>query len=450
MQSQIAEGPNKMKSLTTKNLRIWAHASAIYVRPRLLLILAQGFASGMPLLLTLSTLSYWLAKVHVDRTTIGIFALTGTPYTFKFLWSPIIDQLSLPVLGKWFGRRRSWLFVIQLALAGAIYLMGLTDPSNAPMETALAAILVAFLSASQDIVIDAYRIEILKEEEQGPGAGATQVGYRIGLLLSGAGALALSDHFAWPAVFATLAVAMLVCAAITLIAPRAPEPAITAQRRSYQEWLEEAVIDPFADFMKRRGWLVILAFVAFYKFGDAIGGWMANPFYEAMGFSGTEIAAVSKIWGVIATSLGAVIGGTFVARYGIFRTLMLGGIFQAMTNFGYCVVAWRGHDLWALTGAISIDNFAGGFAGAAMVAYLSGLTNVAFTATQYALLSSLSALGRTVMSTPSGWLSDHLTWVSFFSLTAFLAVPGLLLLLWLFRLYPQRDKANERAIAEVP
>ena len=434
----------------------WLQSLAIYLRPRLLLVLAQGLASGMPLLLTLSTLSYWLAKVGVDKTTIGLFALTGTPYTFKFLWSPVIDQLPLPLLGRWLGRRRAWLLVIQLLLAAAIFAMGQTDPAVAPIATALAATVVAFLSASQDIVIDAYRIEILRDEEQGAGAGATQTGYRLGLLLAGAGALALSDFFSWAWVFTGLAVAMLFCAAVTLFAPRAPEPqAFHAPepqafhdpelqtppvRRDYRVWVQEAVVAPLSDFAGRRGWGVILVFILFYKFGDAIGGIMANPFYAAMGFTGSEIAIVSKLWGVWMTVLGGLVGGVLVARIGIFRALMIGGVLQALTNFGYCVVAWRGHDLMALTLAITIDNLAGGAAGAAMVAYLSRLTNIAFTATQYALLTSFMAYGRTVMSAGGGWLADRMDWASFFALTAGLAIPGLLLLVWLIKLYPADDK----------
>lgn len=413
---------------------------AIYLRPRLLLILAQGFASGMPLLLTLSTLSYWLAKVGVDKTTIGLFALTGTPYTFKFLWSPIIDQLSLPLLSRWLGRRRAWLLIIQLLLAAAIFAMGQTDPGIAPLATAAMATVVAFLSASQDIVIDAYRIEILHDEEQGAGAGATQTGYRLGLLLAGAGALALSDFVSWAWVFTALAIAMLACAVLTVFSPRAPEPEAATSRRDYRAWAQEAVVAPLMDFAHRRGWGVILVFILFYKFGDAIGGIMANPFYAAMGFSGSEIAIVSKLWGVWMTVLGGLAGGILVARIGIFRALIIGGVLQALTNFGYCVVAWRGHDLAALTLAITLDNIAGGAAGAAMVAYLSRLTNIAFTATQYALLTSFMAYGRTVMSAGGGWLADRMDWASFFALTAGLAIPGLLLLVWLIKLYPADDR----------
>ncbi|HVI89811.1 MAG TPA: MFS transporter [Dongiaceae bacterium] len=425
--------------------RSWAASLSIYLRPRLLLILAQGLASGMPLLLTLSTLSYWLAKVGVDKTTIGLFALTGTPYTFKFLWSPIIDQVHLPLLGRWLGRRRAWLLVIQVLLAAAIFAMGQTDPAVVPVATAITATVVAFLSASQDIVIDAYRIELLHQEEQGAGAGATQTGYRLGMLLAGAGALALSDYVNWNVVFTVLAAAMLGCAVITLLAPRTPEPQIVSVgRRDYRAWVKDAVILPLTDFARRRGWAVILVFILFYKFGDAIGGIMANPFYSAMGFTGSEIAIVSKLWGVWMTVLGGLVGGLMVARMGLFRALMVGGILQAVANFGYCFVAWRGHDIWALTTAITLDNLAGGAAGAAMVAYLSQLTNIAFTATQYALLTSFMAYGRTVMSAGGGWLADRMDWAQFFSLTALLAIPGLLLLVWLSRLYPaQRKPAME-------
>ena len=451
-----------MAEATVTRRKDWIAAVAGYFTPRMLVILAMGFASGLPLLLTLSTLSYWLSKVGVDKTTIGLFALVGTPYTFKFLWSPIMDQVPLPVLTRLLGRRRSWLLLTQGLLAVAIFWMGTIDPTIDPWMTALAAVIVAFLSASQDIVIDAYRIEILPESEQGQGAGATQTGYRFGLLLAGAGALALSDHYSWTFVFGVLSAAMLASMVVTLLAPE-PQAAPRAARRDYALWVKEAVVDPFADFMGRKGWVVILLFVLFYKFGDALGGTMANPFYREMGYSGTEIAAISKVWGVWMTVVGALIGGIAVAHWGVFRALLIGGVLQAVTNFAFAYVAIRGgdfgacagaawkldeaadvatlcsaysHDLPALAIAITADNIAGGAAGAALVAYLSGLCNVAFTATQYALLTSFMAQGRTWLSSGSGWLADHTDWASFWSLTAFLAIPGLVLLFWIMRLYP--------------
>ena len=255
----------------------WWEAVSAYLTPRMLIILAMGFASGLPLLLTLSTLSYWLSKLGVDKTTIGLFALVGTPYTFKFLWSPIMDQVPLPVLTRLLGRRRSWLLLTQVLLTVAIFTMGQVDPTVSPWGTALIALIVAFLSASQDIVIDAYRIEFLPQDEQGQGAGATQIGYRFGLLLAGAGAVGLSDFYSWPVVFAALSAAMAASAVLTLCVPE-PKVAVVHGKRDYVQWVKESVVDPFADFMSRTGWVVILLFVLFYKFGDALGGTMANPF----------------------------------------------------------------------------------------------------------------------------------------------------------------------------
>lgn len=440
----------------------WWSVLRAYTTPRMLVILAMGFASGLPLLLTLSTLSYWLSTVGVSLTTIGLFALVGTPYTFKFLWSPIMDQVPLPVLTRLLGRRRSWLLLTQGLLVVAIFAMGLTDPAAKPLGTAVAALIVAFLSASQDIVIDAYRIEILPPDEQGQGAGATQTGYRFGLLLAGAGALALSDFYSWPFVFAMLAAAMAVAMVVTLLAPEPKAPPIQP-RRDYALWVKEAAVDPFADFMSRKGWVVILLFVLFYKFGDALGGTMANPFYRQMGYTGFEIGAISKVWGVWMTVVGALIGGIAVARWGVFRALLIGGVLQAVTNIAFTYVAFKQaeygacataawaadpnaavgelcaaypHSLTPLAFAITADNIAGGAAGAALVAYLSSLCNIAFTATQYALLTSFMAQGRTWLSSGSGWLAETTNWASFWSLTALLAVPGLLLLLWIMRLYP--------------
>jgi PAT family beta-lactamase induction signal transducer AmpG len=449
----------------------WWSAVRGYFTPRMLIILIMGFASGLPLLLTLSTLSYWLSKVGVDKTTIGLFALVGTPYTFKFLWSPIMDQVPLPVLTRLLGRRKSWLLLTQLLLAVAILFMGQTDPTIDPWMTALAALIVAFLSASQDIVIDAYRIELLPESEQGQGAAATQVGYRFGILLAGAGAVGLSDFVSWPVIFGVLGAAMIASAVVTLMVPEPKVAAVRTVKRDYAQWVKESVIDPFADFMSRKGWVVILLFVLLYKFGDALGGTMANPFYVEMGYTGVEVASISKVWGVWMTILGAVIGGVAVAKWGVFRALLIGGILQAVTNLTFAYVAMvnadygvcaqaalaadpkaliselcgmHRHDLPALAMAITADNLAGGAAGAALVAYLSGLCNIAFTATQYALLTSFMAQGRTWLSSGSGWLADHTDWVTFWTSTMFLAIPGLLLLLWIMRLYPHGAEVPRR------
>ncbi len=419
-------------------MKRWRDAIAVYGDKRLFVILLMGFSSGLPLLLTLSTLTYWLAKVHVDRTSIGLFASVGIPYSFKFLWAPLLDQVRPPLL----GRRRGWGIVIQFGLAASIVAMGFTDPAVNAWWTAVAAIVVAFFSASQDIVIDAYRIEILPEEEQGAGAAATQVGYRFGLLAAGAGALAVSDYVSWHAVFIMLAALVGVGMIAFLIAPE-PQVPQHAERESFAEWFQRSVIAPFTDFIGRRGWVVILLFVLTYKVGEAISGTMATPFYVDLGFTGVEIAAVSKVFGIIATLVGTLAGGLVVARFGIMRALMLGGILQALGILLFAVLAIKGHDMVWLTVAIGGDNFVSGLGSAAFVAYLSALCNPAFTATQYALLTSFMAVGRTLLSSGSGWLSLQLGWTEFFVVSTGLAIPGLLLLVWLMRLYP-----TEKATAE--
>ena len=415
----------------------WRKALAVYADPRILLIAVMGFSSGLPLLLTLSTLSYWLAKLGVTKTSIGLFASVGIPYSFKFLWAPLLDQIRPPFL----GRRRGWAIVIQAALALSILAMGFTDPAVNPWWTALAALVVAFFSASQDIVIDAYRIEILPEAEQGAGSAATQVGYRIGLLAAGAGAVALADYVAWPVVFAVLAALVGVGMIAFLVAPEPVAPP-TPERESFAAWLMRGVVGPLAEFFLRRGALVILLFVLLYKFGDAISGTMATPFYVELGFTGVEIAAVTKVFGIIASLAGTLAGGLLVARFGIMRALLIGGVLQAAGILLFALLAMRGHDTVWLAIAVGGDNFVGGLGSAAFVAYLSALCNVAFTATQYALLSSFMAVGRTLLSSGSGWLATQLGWVNFFVVSTGLAIPGLILLVWLMRLYPTERVAH--------
>lgn len=426
----------------TEQANGWRAALAVYNDRRQLFILLMGFASGLPLLLTLSTLSYWLAKVGVDKTTIGVFALVGLPYSLKFLWAPVLDHARVPWLSARLGRRRAWALVIQAALAAAILVLGATDPASDPLATAAAALAIAFFSASQDIVIDAYRIEILGAHEQGAGAATTQTGYRIGLLVAGAGAVALSDYISWPAIFAGLAGLVTLCMIAVLLAPKPEAESTIAGAHDPAAVFQTAVVAPFADFLSRPGWLVILGFVLLYKFGDAIGGVMANPFYIEIGFTGIEIGSVTKVFGMIATLAGVFAGGILVARHGLFPALLLGGILQAATNLLFAAQAVIGNDIGFLALTIGADNFTGGLGSAAFVAYLSSLCNVAFTGTQYALLTSFMAFGRTVMSSGGGWLADHMDWVTFFVLTTGLAVPGLVLLLWLMRL-PTLQKARK-------
>ena len=438
-----ADSAEVKPAATTQGRRSdWLRAFAVYADRRIAIVFFMGFSSGLPLLLTLSTLSYWLAKVGVDKTSIGLFALVGVPYSLKFLWAPIIDQARIPVLARLLGHRRSWALVTQAALIVAILALGSCDPAVDPWTTAAAALAVAFFSASQDIVIDAYRIETLRDDEQGAGAAATQFGYRVGILAAGAGALALSDFVGWFWVFAAMAALVLVGSVTVLLSPepyrdRGAEP----ERIAMGLRIRTAVIGPLAEFMQRRGWVVILLFALLYKFGDAIGGVMANPFYVELGFTGTQIGSVSKVLGLFATLAGVFFGGAMVARYGILWALVIGGILQAVTNLLFAVQAMVGNDLAMLAVTIGADNFTGGLGSAAFVAYLSSLCNKAFTGTQYALLTSLMAFGRTVLSSGGGWLADQVDWVTFFVLTTGLAIPGLLLLAWLIRLYPPAPRA---------
>jgi PAT family beta-lactamase induction signal transducer AmpG len=409
-------------------------ALGIYRDRRMVLICVLGFASGLPLALTLATLSAWLAQAGVSRTAIGLFALVGLPYTLKFLWSPLIDGMRLPFLSAWLGRRRGWLLMSQIALGLAIFALAGADPARDVMLTAALALGVTFLSATQDIVIDAWRVEILAAREQGAGAAAVQLGYRVGMLVSGAGALYIADAFGFQVAYAVMAAVMAIGMAATLAANEpAPPDAPPARSKGIVHWLDAHVVRPFADFVQRPGWLAILLFIVLYKFGDAIAGVMANPFFIDIGFSLSEIASVTKVFGIVATLAGAIAGGVLVARKGIFAALMLCGVLQMASNLMFALQALAGSDIVVLTMTIAAENFFGGMGTAAFVAYLSRLCSFAFTATQYALFSSLAAVGRTVLSSGGGWLADRLDWFWFFAATALCAVPGLIVLAWLAR-----------------
>jgi len=409
----------------------WAKAAEVYRDRRQLIILLMGFASGMPLLLTLSVLTYWMSKVGVDLTTIGIFALVGTPYAFKFAWAPLVDQMPLPVLDRLLGRRRSWMLLAQVGIFLSTLGMAFSDPVNAPWTTALAAVAVAFFSATQDIAVDAYRIEILGDAEQGAGSATTQLGYRIALWIVDAMALLLSSILPWSIVLSLIAMLILVGIATTLYAeePKALRPRLP----SAEAWIKEAVVRPFAEFLAYRGWVIILLFALLYKYGDALGGTMARPFYNELGFSGPEIFGITKSFGVVATIVGGLAGGVLVARYGLFKSLLVAGILQAVTNLLFSWQAQAGHDIVVLTIAISADNFTGALGGVAFIGYLSSLCTTGMAGTQYALLTSLMAFGRTTLSAGGGWMAAHTGWTMFWMLTTLLAIPGLLLLLWLWR-----------------
>ncbi|OSM02497.1 putative permease of the major facilitator superfamily,AmpG-like protein [Magnetofaba australis IT-1] len=426
-------------------------------------ILFLGFSSGLPLALTFGTLTLWLAEAGVSKTAIGLFALAGTPYTMKFLWAPLVDRLRIPLFCRLLGRRRGWALFSQLALMVSILALGSTHPAENAQLTALFTLCVAFWSATQDIVIDAYRVELLEERQQGAGAAMVVLGYRIGMLASGAGALYIASASGWFMAYAIMAGLVSVGMLTVLLNP---EPATESTPESLKQdercrallekrahwgprsravitWLYAAVWSPFVEFLTRKGAIPILLFILLYKFGDALAGVMNNPFYVELGFTKIEIANISKAFGLAATIVGGVLGGVVVNRLGIMRALLVCGVLQMVSNLMFVILAWTGRDLTALTAAIAVENLAGGLGTAAFVAYLSSLCNVAYTATQYALLSSFMAIGRQVLSSGGGWVADQMSWAAFFSLTTLAALPGLLLLLWMMQRYPlRRDAVN--------
>jgi len=450
-------------------IRAWLDSISVYLERRVLSLLFFGFSSGLPLLLVYSTLSAWLTEVGVSKTAIGFVSLVGTAYALKFLWSPLVDKLPVPILTRLLGRRRSWMLVSQVALIISIYGMAVSDPATVDglWWMILWAVVVAFASATQDIVIDAYRTEILDDEKLGAGAANIVFGYRVAMLVAGGGALIIADFASWS--WAYIAMAGLVVVGIGAVLLN-PEPQVRTSRESValegkgrafleknahlpgpvlgaSAWIYAAVVCPFTEFMSRRGWVAVLLFVALYKYGDALLGVMANPFYLEMGFSKTEIGAVSKGFGLAMTLVGAALGGVLVARYGILRALLVCGVLQAASNLVFALQAWVGYSMPMLMVTIASENLSGGMGTTAFVAYLSSLTNVAYTATQYALLSSLMAFARTLFASGGGWLADQMDWISFFMVTTLAALPGLALLIWMLRTFPAE---SGRRAAPVP
>jgi len=423
----------------------WHRSVTAYTDRRVLRVLALGFASGLPLLLTYSTLSAWLATAGVRRATIGAFALVGTPYALKFLWSPLFDRLPPPLP---LGRRRGWGITIQILLIAAILGLGMCDPRHNLAPMIALSLLVAFLSASQDIVIDAWRVEILEQELQGPGAGMIQTGYRLAMLVSGAGSLVIAARAGWFAAYATMAVLLGVGLLVFLFGP---EPKVAAESvhtkaagwESVHQALATAVIGPFADFMRRPLWMVILIFIVGYKLGEALAGVMATPLYISLGFSLNEIAAVSKLVGFFATVAGALIGGMVTVRFGFRRSLILCGVLQSAGNLFFVLQAVGGHRLGYLALCVIAENVTGMMAGTAFIGYISSLCSPAFTATQYALLSSLAVVGRTLVASSGGVLAEKLGWVPYFLLTTVVTVPALVLLIWIgSHDNPRKDKID--------
>jgi PAT family beta-lactamase induction signal transducer AmpG len=424
----------------------WRRSLVAYTDRHVLQVLALGFSSGLPLLLTYSTLSAWLATAGVTRAAIGAFALVGTPYALKFLWSPLIDRLPPPLP---LGRRRGWGLTIQIALVASTLALGLCDPKRNLTMMAALAFVVAFLSASQDIVIDAWRIEILPLEFQGPGAGAIQTGYRIGMLVAGAVALAIAARFGWFAAYATMAALLGVGMLVFLFGPEpkvavaTPDHDRTRGWQGFEAWFSTAVIGPFADFMRRPFWLLILVIIMDYKLGEGMTGVMSTPLYVALGFTLNEIAVISKLFGAFSVVFGALLGGVVTVRFGLVRSLVLCGILQSLGNLFFVLQAVGGHKVGYLALCVTAENITGGMAGTALVSYISSLCSPTFTATQYALLASCALLGRTVVGSTGGALSEAIGWVPFFVLTTVASLPALLLLVWIDRsAATQSDRAR--------
>jgi PAT family beta-lactamase induction signal transducer AmpG len=439
----------------------WLHAFRIYTHPRVLGMLSLGFSAGLPLLLVLGTLSFWLREAGIDRSTIGHLSWIGLAYGFKWMWSPLVDRLPLPLLTRLLGRRRAWLLLSQVSIVVALIGIASTDPLENLTYTVFFALAVAFASATQDIALDAYRIEAVSLRLQGAMAATYQAGYRMAMILASAGALwiaaavdpseATYDYAPWRTAYLAMAAFMAVGINTTLIIrePDVPVNRLISENEDRARaaiahwnlnvrlthmlaWLYGAMVAPFRDFIVRHGGqaLLILALIAVYRISDVVMGVMSNPFYVDMGYSKDEVATVSKVYGVIMTIAGAAIGGVFIVKMSIMRTLFLGAVLSAATNLLFVWLAGRGHDVTGLIFTISADNLSAGIASSAFIAYLSGLTNSAYSATQYALFSSVMLLLPKFIAGFSGDFVDAYGYASFFTGTALLGLP-VLVLVWL-------------------
>lgn len=388
------------------------------INRRMLVALAMGFSCGLPLLLTLSVLQAWMTEAGVDLTTIGLMTLVGLPYTLKFFWAPLFDRYRLPFL----GRRRGWLLIAQLALMMALIGLGFSNPVAQPELLALAALAVSFFSASQDIVVDAYRREDLPDRELGLGSSLYINGYRVGMLLASGGGLILADHIPFSMVYTIMALCLLPGIITTLLTP---EPHVV----SIPQTLKDAVVDPLKEYFSRTNALWILAFILMYKIGDTMAAAMTTPFYLDIGFSKTQIGAVVKVFGFWATVGGTIAGGIIMIRLGILRSLWIFGILQALSTAGFALLATVGPSLPALSAVIAFENLSGGMGTSAYAGYMASITDKRFTATQYALLTSLMGIPRVLASAPTGYLATHMGWWRFFIFCTLIALPGLLLLL---------------------
>ncbi|HEV2866345.1 MAG TPA: MFS transporter [Allosphingosinicella sp.] len=412
---------------------------APYLRPRPIAALLLGISSGFPLALLLGTMTFWLTKVGIQKSTIGFAVGLTTPYTLKFLWAPFIDRVRLPVLTGLFGQRRAWLFFIQALLFGSVWMLGASDPAHHLGAFAFWAIVTSFLGATQDIVIDAYRIEILPDEELPHGTANNQFGYRLGAFAAGVGTIALASPeglgLGWARAYGLTGLCIIPGILAALWAGRGLHDRVLAKEppQGAGKWLQTTIIGPFREFFRRRGAILILLFVLIYKLGDAMGQIMLNPMIVELGFSDTEFLVINKgvgFWGLI---VGVALAAPFMAWLGMGRSLFVSGVLMMVSNLMFAILAMQGHsNLW-LTIAVATEQVTSGMGLTVFVTYLSGLSNLAYTATQFALLSSFAAVGRTWLSAPAGIAAERLGWTGFWLMTMAVALPGLLLLWVLWR-----------------
>lgn len=438
--------PETVKPTPASPRASWREALAVYLQPRVLIVLVLGFSSGLPLALSGSTLLVWMRESGVDLGTIGLFALVGTPYTLKFLWAPLVDALHVPLLTKWLGRRRGWLVFAQLLLIAAIMLLAVTDPAKSPFYVALGALLVAAASATQDIVVDAFRVESLPESEQAAGMASYVAAYRVGMLISTAGALFLVSGFeatgltksiAWMWGYIAMAAMVLVGMIAALVATEPEQSRRAAEATSSESALTRvigAAVGAFTEFLTRKDVWAVLAFVILYKFTDSFSGTMTAPFVIDLGFTRNDYAAIVKGVGLAATLIGGFAGGFLARAWSLEACLWTGGVLQAISNLAFAWLAYVGLNQWALALAITVENFTGAIGTVIFVAYLSSLCQSPLhTATQYALLTAFAAIGRTYLSAGAGYVAQATGWPAFFVLSVLVAIPSLILLAWLQR-----------------
>ncbi len=446
--ASIANSPPSSTASEPKNS--WRDVWHVYLETATLRMFFLGFSAGLPLLLVFGTLSFWLREAGIDRTTIGYLSWVGLAYGFKWVWAPLVDRMPIPFLTRLLGRRRSWLLLSQAVIMAALVGMALTDPKLALLPVVWCALAVAFASATQDIALDAYRIESADMQRQAALAAAYQTGYRMAMIWAGAGVLWIAaraevaglvgyQQGAWQTAYLVMAASMLLGVVTVLLSPE-PDRRELPPARNAAKWLKSALVEPFADFLHRYGKhaLLILGLIAVYRISDIVMGIMANPFYVDMGYTKDEVAAVTKIYGVIMTLVGAFVGGALAMRFGVMRVLMLGAVLSAASNLLFAWLSTNGHDVNALIFVISADNLSSGIASAAFIAYLSSLTNVNYSATQYALFSSMMLLLPKFLAGFSGEYVDTFGYSHFFIATALLGLP-VLVLVWLASRVKQPD-----------